>query len=117
MKKLLHFFVLSFFFVQYAYGLVDITVDQTLLNAGFHRYNSHYSVEAQTCLKPVEHLSLAFRLLTTNITVYANLTTCRFLIEDKLPKNVFINVNEVEDNAENVRIPSVLIQFWASEPQ
>ncbi|KAK7580331.1 hypothetical protein V9T40_000960 [Parthenolecanium corni] len=80
MKHLWNYIALPYLFVQYTYALVDITVNQALLNSGFHRS------------------------LTTNITLYANLTWCHLLVEDKFPRNVFINVNEVEDSADDIHV-------------
>lgn len=66
-------FSVLFVVIQSICALVDITIDQKLENAGFHR------------------------LLVTNITLYANLTSCNLLLEEKFPKNFYIADSELEN--------------------
>lgn len=81
--------------IQTIYALVDVTIDQNLGNAGFHRY---VKLAFYFLSFPINIPYLTFfRLLATNITLYGNLTSCNLLLEEKFPKNFYIADSELEN--------------------
>lgn len=77
---MIRYFILICSFIRATHALLDVTIDQHVTESGFHR------------------------VLVTNITLYGNLTSCNLAIEEKFPKNLLINKDELDNLVKNQEI-------------